>query len=436
MQSTPGRAKGKKDLSLITTGGSPTSLSSLMSWMPGTQYDYKREAGNLWENSIVLLCLKWQERVFPEARVCVETLDRSGEWVQDFTHPVLRLLHQPNDFDTWADLSSAILLALTIDGNAYLHKLRDITGEVVGLEWMPFWAVAPKGSDDGTKRVEKYLYRWRGKTIELDPCDVIHFRDGKDPKSPLRGLSPLSALYREVCTDNEALTYKAALMRNMGINPVVFTPKNDEVDITRDKADEIIDRLMDKSTGERRGEPAILTEPMDMHQVALSPDDLSVELMHEVAEERIPGAIGVQPVVVGLGAGIENSNNRASFEAAVKQSWEQGIIPRQRILADRLTLDLLSERGYGDKKTAGVTVRITWDLSRVAALQEDRNALFERYRDDWEAGAITRDQYLKATGRTEVDGKPVYIYDVMPNRGQKPQDAAPKPITPPTSQDK
>ena len=70
------------------------------------------------------------------------------------------------------------------------------------------------------------MYRVNGKTYVLSKDDIIHYRDGIDPENDRFGLSGLSAVLREVFTDNEAATYSAAILRNMGVPSIIVTPKN------------------------------------------------------------------------------------------------------------------------------------------------------------------------------------------------------------------
>jgi phage portal protein BeeE len=54
----------------------------------------------------------------------------------------------------------------------------------------------------------------------------VHFRFGKDPNNLLRGFSPLAAVMREVYTDDQAANFTAAILKNLGIIGVIFSPKD------------------------------------------------------------------------------------------------------------------------------------------------------------------------------------------------------------------
>jgi hypothetical protein len=47
-----------------------------------------------------------------------------------------------------------------------------------------------------------------------------------DPNNMLRGFSPLAAVMREVYIDDQAANFTAAILKNLGIIGVIFSPKD------------------------------------------------------------------------------------------------------------------------------------------------------------------------------------------------------------------
>lgn len=368
-------AEGALSKSIPFSGGGTYGYAGPWGWLfnllPGAQYDYRREAANLWENSIVLACIKWMGRTFPEAPPLIEELMPDGKWVVSPGHSFVPLIENPNPFWTDCELWAATLLSLAVDGNAYWYKSRSKAGRVVELYYVPHWTMEPRWPDDGGKFLSGYEYRVHGDPIHLPVEDVVHFRDGVDPRNYRKGLSPLSAVLREVCSDNEAATFSAALLRNMGVPGVVISPAKEEGELATEERERLLKLWQQKFAGDRRGEPLVTQIPISVSAPAFSPEQMVIDKVRRVPEERITAALGIPAIVVGMGAGLERSTY-ANFKEAREAAYESSIIPTKRILAKQLTQQLLVE--FADPGR----FRIGWDFSEVRALQESQNDMFAR----------------------------------------------------------
>jgi phage portal protein BeeE len=205
--------------------------------LPGSSYDYERAAGDLWANSIVAASCKWAARTFPEASFRVERRRGAG-WEADDSHDLPKLVDRPNMHYSGRTLWAATLLSMMVDGNAYWLKVRSMSGNVVELWYLPHFLVEPRWPRDGSEFISVYEYKSGGSggSQWLDPADVVHFRDGLDPNNTRKGLSPLAAQIREVCVDNEAATFSAAILRNSGIVGATITPTDSDFDMTDERA--------------------------------------------------------------------------------------------------------------------------------------------------------------------------------------------------------
>src|SRR6185369_17872154 len=102
-----------------------------------------------------------------------------------------------------------------------------------------------------------------------------------------KGLSPLAAAYRAVGWDNEAETFGATLLKNMGIPGVAITPKDAEFQIQPEQADLLKAMWRERFTGDYRGEPIVPSLPVDIQKIALSPEELSLDHMARTPVNRI-----------------------------------------------------------------------------------------------------------------------------------------------------
>jgi HK97 family phage portal protein len=377
------------------------------SWLvPGSSYDYRQEAGVLWGNSIVLACLYWMVRTFPEAPVRVKRLAGSGRYEICETHPVVSLINLPNRFYDGSVLWAGTLLSLNTDGNAYWYKVRSAAGKVVELWYVPHFQIELVWKDDGSEFISGYRHTVDGVSRLLAVEDVIHFRAGiPDPDNSRKSLSPLAAVLREICTDNEAATFSASLLRNMGMPGVVISPMKEEVGFSAAQHEKLVSLWSSKFRGDRRGEPLVAPLPLQVSSPGFSPEQMVLDKVRRVPEERITAALGISAIVVGLGAGLERSTY-SNYREAREAAYESNIIPTQRMLASQLTRSLLSELGDVDRE------RLYFDLSEVLGLREDQDSLHARVVADYQGGLITRAEARNMLGWPAGVGDEVFVHQV------------------------
>ena len=398
-------------------------LSSFFDWLPGSQYDYEREAGSLWKNSIVLACLKWIETNFPEAPLVV-FMKGAGAGAQSLEavegHPLAALIRRPNPFYGPDLLWAGTLLDLAF-GDAYWLKVRCATGEVVQLWWIPRGLIAPAWPEDGSVFISHYVYSVNGQKRTLPVSEVVHFRDGVDPDNDRQGLGRLGSVLREVCTDNEAATLSAALSRNMGVPGVVISPESlpgaagggaSSVSLKPDARQEMEERWASKFTGDGRGRPFISALPLKVQPLGFSPADLAMDVMRRVPEERVSAVLGVPAIVAGLGAGLARSTF-ANYKEAREAAYENGIVPRQRLISVQLDVQLLPD--FEPFVEGGVKGHwVGFDLSNVRALQDDQDALFKRLTVAYQGGWILRSEARRKAGYAATADDDIYCPSPKP----------------------
>lgn len=393
--------RGLKRLTSIIFANAP------MLWygIPGIGRSYASEVGDGTSSSTVMAPLLWIARTFPEAPPALWRQPAAAmeeEQVRD--HPVLRLLQRPNPFFTGPTLWMATITDWSVDGNAYWLKLREKgTGIVRQLWYAPSWMVQPRGS--GSTFISHYEYRpGNGGPVDIDPADIVHFRFGIDSEDNRKGYSPLKSVLGEVFTDDEAARFTASLLRNMGVPGLVISPDTeasiDPVEAERTKA-----FLMDKFTGDRRGEPLVMSGKTKIQQFGFSPEQLLLRELRRIPEERVSAVLGVPAIVAGLGAGLERSTFTNMGEAR-EMAYESNIIPTQRIIAEEVRFQLLPEFEVDD---ALWEMRFGFDLAKVRVLQEDEDKRWRRFdmavRGGWSTVAAAK----RATGQEVLAGDDIYI---------------------------
>jgi HK97 family phage portal protein len=282
-------------------------------------------------------------------------------------------------------------------GNTYLRKIRSTTrGVVTALQFLPQDMVRPVGN--GVNPLTHYIYTTDGRSFDIPVSDIIHIRYNRDPQDIRLGRSPVMAVLREIATDNTASTTAYGLLANGAMPSLIVGPdaKDQTVDISMDDARQVKRQLHEDLTGDGSGGIVVMTGAYKLDRVSLTPSELALDSVRRVPEERICSALGINPMVLGLGSGLERSTY-SNYERAQQAAWEDGMVPLLRTLADAITADLLPE--YPETQEGDF---VQYDLETVRALADDLAAEAERAERLYKAGIIDRAEAKRIAGLEAV----------------------------------
>ena len=379
----------------LTGYGSGQLVSMLRRVLPGSHRDWSNVAGDLGLNSVVATAMDWYVRNWPQGRPLVMRAVDSQQVEPVEDHPILALMAEPEPGMVGNLLWGWVIQDYKLFGNAYLRKQR-LSGpgsQVVALQYLPQDMVRPVG--DGRKPLTHYVYTTDGRAYELPIEDVIHFRYGRDPSDMRLGRSTVQAVLREIATDNVASSAAFGLLSNGAMPSIIVGPDasgSAQVDISPDDARQVKQSLRENLTGDNAGGIVVMSGPYKLDKVSLSPNELALDSIRRVPEERICSALGLNPMVLGLGSGLERSTY-SNYERAQQAAWEDGMVPLMRAVADTLTVSLLPdfpESQEGDK--------VEFDLAGVRALADDRQAEAERAERLYKGGISDRAEAKRIAG--------------------------------------
>lgn len=396
---------GRKALAAFAhaaTWGAARFLSNFDLLHQGGTFDYARQVGDGTGASVLMAVVQWVQRSMPEAPLVIEKR-KGDDWDVSPDHELERLLASPNIGYSGTHLWQATVFSYLIAGNAYWAIVRTGRGVPVELWYMPHRLVSPRAPQDGSKFISHYEYVPGGRTINLAPEDVVHFRHGLDPSNPRLGQSPVGSALREIWTDQEASEFIATLLRNAGIPGLVISPADKSVILSPEEARENKKYIMERTTGTHRGEPAVFTGPTKVERLAWSPQEMNLSPASDRSEERVCALLGIPAAVIGFSAGLEQTKVGATMTELRRLAWQNGIIPLQRNFADEITRCLAPD--YGPVGT----LRARFDTSQVAALAEDRNALVTRLGLGVAGGWIPVDEALRQVGIDPMPSDHVYL---------------------------
>lgn len=393
-----------------------------------SSYDYLKDVGDGTGSSTVMAPLLWIARTFPEAPPMLWRQFPDGHEEPERAHPMLRLLQRPNEHFSGAILWMATLMDWYVDGNAYWLKVRSNAGMTAELWWVPSWLIEPKGTE--SEFVTHYEYRPGMETVKLPIDDVVHFRFGMDGDDPRKGRSPLKSVLREVFTDDEAASFTASLLRNMGVPGLILSPDSDS-----SPSDEDVKAMKAYVTasvgGDKRGETLVLKGRTKVDQFGFSPEQMLLKELRRIPEERVSAVLGVPAIVAGLGAGLDRSTF-TNYTEARQAAYEQTLIPTQRILSEDIRFQLLT-----DWESDPWGWRCGFDLSNVRILQDDQDKLATRLNVGVAGGWIKRSEARRAMGHTVAADKSDDVYLIPLNVAEVPADGSPhRTFTPPPGSDR
>ena len=367
--------------------------------------DKLREIGDGSANSAVIACLNVLSTAFSEPDLLIVKTDSFGNKTVQENHPITNLYKRPNPYMSAGLLSHYIVLAINTIGDAFLYKNRNSSGKVVQLVPIMPNLVEVRGNEN--ELITHYEYYQSGKggeNLKIPVEDIVHIRQGIDPNDHRRGHAPLKGVLREILGDEAAGQWSAALLHNMAVPGVVLSPRNDSLGgPTREEAEAISESYKQKFGGANRGAPMVLSGSMNVDIVSFSPDQMKLQELRRLPEERISAVLGVPAILAGLGAGLDSATYNNTRELR-EFFTEQKLIPLWKMVSSELTHQLL-EPDYGITD-GGIC---EFDITKVRALSEDMDELYKRVNTGVQGGWITIGEARKVVGLEADDRHDIYL---------------------------
>jgi hypothetical protein len=213
---------------------------------------------------------------------------------------------------------------------------------------------------------------------------------------------------REICADNEATGYVAAILANAGVPNVAISAGGDNVIIPEDEAQKLQQQFSAKFGGDNRGRALVCTRSMKVEPFQWSPEELALDKLPQRAEARLCAALRVPAMVVGLNVG-DTQRTYANMGEARQMAYEDCLMPLQARHCETLDMFLLPDLGDPEKE------HCQYNYENVRALAEDEDAKSNRAVAQFAGGLITRAQGLAMVGRESGPEDEVYF---VPHGGE------------------
>jgi len=386
----------------------------------GSDRNYAQLVGDPLQSSLVMAGIRALGNSVSEPDLEVRKLvdDQEDDEIIP-NHPLVSLWNNPNPSYSSSTLMKAVSASWILASNAYIIKKRNGAGQVVQLWYEPHHTIWPVYPRDGSEFITNYAIKRGDQNVPIPLEDVIHFRDGLDPVRIRIGLSQMPSILREIYGDNETANYFANLMKQGAVPPYFLSIDNSAGTLGNEDLQNIKAFMLAQTQADNRGAPAVVTGKPE--KLAWTPEEMDIRKQRYLAEERWCAVTGIPGVVQELGSAGEHSiyNNVAQAQSRFTENY---LIPFWKHIEEELTRQLL--RDFDQDQSHYVT----YNTTRVKALQEDENARHERIRQDFLGGIITRAAAKRALGE-QVDEATDNVYYVPKSGELVPADyVTPEPI--------
>jgi HK97 family phage portal protein len=393
----------QRQTSYFTGTGNGDFWSLLTRNLPGSSFNWRNQAGDLMLNSIVAIGMDWYIRNWSQGVPVVRRPMPDGQVETVVDHPILQLLAQPTPNVPPSLVWSWIIPDYQLLGNAYFRKVR-VSGRVVGLQYLAADMMRPVGNK--VNPLVKYQYTVDGTSYDIALEDLIHIRYGRDPQDSRFGRSPVTSVLREIATDNVAASAAFGMVRHGGMPSMMVGPdyKGGVEDLSEDDARQTKAKLQQDFTGDNAGSVLVMTGPFKVERVSHKPSEMAFDEIRRKPEERVCAAIGLNPLVLQLGSGLERATY-SNLEQATRSAWTDGMIPLMRQMAEALTIALLPD--YEETQPGDY---LEFDVANVPALQADLNEDAERAERLYKAGIVDLATAKRVAGVAPSDDDEGYYH--------------------------
>jgi HK97 family phage portal protein len=355
-------------------------------------------------SEIVYACLKIKADSARDPQLIVQRKITKGtktEYQEVADHPFTQLMARPNPLMTEADFMAAAVASwdMTTPRRFYAAKVY-VSGVLTEL-----WPLNPIHMQPRyNSSHERIGWTWADglRTVDYTNDDIL-VREAPSWYDPAPGVVALSS----ATSDAEHTRYIENFFLNGGIPPVFL--KDTQRFLSTPQRDEIRQKwlaIYGNASGGQHG-IGILDAGQEISKVGSIIKDLDNESLRSFAESRICMLFGVPPLIIYAYVGLLRATY-SNLSEAWQSFWDATMSPALRDWRLFLTFGLLTEyESEQDIRTK--KVRLHYDMSNVAAYQDDVDAVAERVRGDYQAGLITRNEARTQRGyeadtRPEVEG--------------------------------
>jgi len=284
------------------------------------------------------------------------------------SHPILSLLDQPNETQSFSDFLKNAIGYKLLTGNSYIYGLSPDMGvnkgKIVGLSVLPSQLV----NIIGNQTVD--YYNISGSNTRLNKESVLHIKYwNPDWNSGLQlyGQSPLKAALKVLELNNTAYKSQTEILANKGAYGMLFD-KSQSLDSDQMQA------LKDKFQNAGANEIMMVSADLAWTQFGVSPDDLQILQQMDLNLRDLCNIYSVPSILLG-----GDDKTFANYEQAEKSLVYNVIVPELTAIRDSLNKWLLPAYAKAD----GKQYFIDFDISVLPELALDMEKMVNQLERQW-----------------------------------------------------
>jgi len=320
--------------------------------------------------------------------VLIEAIQPNGDVVivdpknEDFAkyRDYYEFVHNPNKNNNYKSFMYAALVYQLTTGNVIQLGINptSLGGTNLGGVFLERYNLQPQYIQPVVTHnvwgpeVKEYQYSPNGGNWTLEPEKIMHLRRfNPDPQgeNDFMGMSPLSAAFRTMVTDNENVTAQASLLKNKGV--LGFLTNRGKRSLTPTEKD-AMDKALNKRIGGATefGGVRVTSGDVDFVKMSMSPSDLKLLEMGTVTLRDLCSVYGVNSRMFNDPKGTTFNNAREDQ----KNFYNNAVIPPVENELDHF--NRFYNPGWNERD--GVTYVVKPDVSSIDALQEDKTTSVKR----------------------------------------------------------
>lgn len=301
-------------------------------------------------------------------------LKTSQSFERIYEHPLLDLLHKPNNLTAGAEFFEYLIIHKLIYGNAYILAEKDKEGFPEKLKLLDPQTVSIITNKNN--EIVGYKYSKKEDIYKINPidftADILHLKN-YNPNNSFYGLSSLSSSSLSIEQHNLALAWNNSLLKN-GARPsgaiIVGTNHGNNGYLTEEQFNRIKEEFEERYTGSANsGKPLLLEGGLEWKDMSISPKDMDFIEAKNASAREIALSLGVPPQLLG----IAGDNTYSNMQEARLALWEETIIPILDNLCDALTNWLTPK--YNQE------LRLSFDRDEISALSSKRENMWLKLKD-------------------------------------------------------
>lgn len=354
-------------------------------------------------HELVFACVNKIADVMNDAEIVVEEKNSKSEWEAKPGHMLTSLFKRPNAYQTGRDVRKLMVQSEQGMGKFYAHLERSRAGVPVSMTVLNPNRVQPR-YDARETEILHYEYTAKdGRRIPLRKEDVL-IRRRPDLLDQFNGFAPLDTALKSINSDLGFTDYVDAFFESDGTPSGILKIINATVPESKREALQALWRKKYSRGGSNQKGIAVLDQNAEFQKIGSNLDELASDSLSGRFESRICAVFGVPPNLVGAYVGLMHVTANATAKAELQNFWDNKISGELSILREWLTWFVLPM--FEDiENIQAEKIRVGFDISNVAFLQEDVEKIHERARKNFQAGGWTLNEFREATGKpADPDG--------------------------------